>query len=1236
MLSTTGMQKKLRASQITTSKKTENKEANGFMENTKPKEKAKNIEETLYERVSVEVVNKLLSNPSRSEKTTQFCYGITQNPIMLDEKNNEYYHIKSDYKFGKTIDFGRLYTKNSLQGCAGYLRRLTSDMYYHDIDMVNAFPSILVQICNKFNVKCTVLKNYVNEKDSIITQIMKDHPQLSYQDVKKMFLICMHNGHKLKDQSISSYENIFLNEFTLELNTIAYALMKMEHFKKMKNLVYRPDMDKHNKCGTFISWICQDIESKVVLAAKAFFEHRDYVVGVLVFDGLMIEKKHNNIQQSLLNELSTFCYKKTGFRMNFIEKSMKPSNQDKHKAFSQIEIQQDCATPYCIHDEIVMFDYNGTLVNKNKKLRPGLQNLTKLKKAGFKIGIWSNAEKQNINVERIERKCNIKFDLVLDKNSCERPDAQYLRDHTSLNKYDYLKIPSKRFDMTKVWLVDDTPEKIPSKERHRVLSISTWTRDPNDCEIERIVRDILLKNVVKKDRVEVDDNVVEIYPSVIESEHETEYTRRVRKIDFGNRVFLNEKRCIAINASMNMGKSHQSCAYLRREMKKDPNFKCIIVTARIQQASTVMGQLRKGGVQGFQLYNDKNTNIETARLLVIQYESLHRLSISGTFIPYNLLLIDEYRGVCNQISSPTNGNNLVQNYDTFKFLHKTSKRLLLLDAFLFSDGLCKGFLDYVFEDTPNDILYFDYKYVSLERNIEFQSSDQIIMKCKEAMKRNKFARQALIFRSKSQMKKTIEILGLNPNKVLQISSDTPDKFDPDQPETVNMEIFQNIDQFFSDNRQIQYFCFTSKVTVGADIQTFFDSIFMFASAFDGPCARDTFQMVGRFRNIVNGTIYVQLPSVLEIKDVSYLSELNRLKSRQSIAKELNQIYLKSDRELIQDKICYSTTSLMEIAAHVSYESRRDYCGDFDRLCKMQNCNVSTSKVIISTDRSKQLTEDRILATKNFEEVTKESEETSLKMIKDLTHGELVDEITHLLTQRKRGQLNTHQHTLLKFMRTANHFPDIYQKMELSDMKFCTENKAQLIACKWIQENKKENRISRELHYMHNIGGMPEECKFMQQSYEFVSEALKLAKVEDFNDEKTTFNAISIQPMAKKMEQILDHSLEYRAGRNQTNKKLPVVERAISKLRRELKAHGFELKSQKLGPKTKQVRKYHVQMNGKIKRLLPSFSMNTRKQIISGREKRKRNDDDLPTHKRVCFSHIRQEQQEEQFQTISYL
>ena len=66
---------------------------------------------------------------------------------------------------------------------------------YHDLDMKNAHPTILLQYCQKNDIKCENLEHYVNNRDEVIQKIMNVY-NLEKGDVKQLFLSVMNGGKR--------------------------------------------------------------------------------------------------------------------------------------------------------------------------------------------------------------------------------------------------------------------------------------------------------------------------------------------------------------------------------------------------------------------------------------------------------------------------------------------------------------------------------------------------------------------------------------------------------------------------------------------------------------------------------------------------------------------------------------------------------------------------------------------------------------------------------------------------------------------------------------------------------------------------------------------------------------------------------------------------------------------------------------------------------------------------------
>ena len=144
------------------------------------------------------------------EKKKEFDPLILLKKIVKNKSpiNNVTYQPSKNLK-----NMGRLFAQSaSLQNLPCEFRGAIGNDYY-DLDMKNAHPSILLQYCQKNDIKCEALEHYVSNRDVIIEKIMKDY-QLEKGDVKQLFLSVMNGGKR--DGIIDS----FFMKFKLECERI--------------------------------------------------------------------------------------------------------------------------------------------------------------------------------------------------------------------------------------------------------------------------------------------------------------------------------------------------------------------------------------------------------------------------------------------------------------------------------------------------------------------------------------------------------------------------------------------------------------------------------------------------------------------------------------------------------------------------------------------------------------------------------------------------------------------------------------------------------------------------------------------------------------------------------------------------------------------------------------------------------------------------------------------------------
>ena len=142
-----------------------------------------------------------------------------------------------------------------------------------DIDMVNSHPVILLNLCQKNEISCNILKNYVENRDIILE---------SFGDNKKLFkelLLTILNGGFKQNYSdiirINSYLNLLEKEI-IEIQKYFYSKDK-RYFEKGFNYM-----------GKNLSRVILDVENQILQVMINYFFLKRINILTLEYDGLEI------------------------------------------------------------------------------------------------------------------------------------------------------------------------------------------------------------------------------------------------------------------------------------------------------------------------------------------------------------------------------------------------------------------------------------------------------------------------------------------------------------------------------------------------------------------------------------------------------------------------------------------------------------------------------------------------------------------------------------------------------------------------------------------------------------------------------------------------------------------------------------------------------------------------------------------------------------------------------------
>jgi|TARA_R110000803_G_scaffold178832_1_gene241264 hypothetical protein len=210
---------------------------------------------------------------------------------------------KSKVKYEKKDKFGILrdYAVLSIQALPTAFRGLICKRM-NDVDMVNAHPVIIYNLCKQHNISCLYLKEYCENRKKIIAE-----KKCSKMDIIK----------SINKQTLIKADN-WLKSFDIEMKEIQKKLYEMDEYEPQRIL---SESKQKNKKGTFMSHLATSFEVKII---HSVIHSIDLNIGVLMYDGFMF---YDEKPENLLQDLSLMVKDKTGFDIEWSYKEHDDSLQ---------------------------------------------------------------------------------------------------------------------------------------------------------------------------------------------------------------------------------------------------------------------------------------------------------------------------------------------------------------------------------------------------------------------------------------------------------------------------------------------------------------------------------------------------------------------------------------------------------------------------------------------------------------------------------------------------------------------------------------------------------------------------------------------------------------------------------------------------------------------------------------------------------------------------------------------
>jgi len=208
--------------------------------------------------------------------------------------------------------FGRYFADQglSLQNISRQIRHTICDEAFgFDLDFKNCHPTIAKHLCEKHNIPCQYLTEYINNRDDIIKMITNtfnfvnggaEH-QMTKDEVKTMLLACLNGGKlpKLPTNMKDSKVYQFITNYDAEMKNMISKLQDFyPKYKQTAELANNKRKFSRNGYtnigGTTCNYLFCVYENQMLQILKDEAEKLNLKVSVLAFDGLMIDSRKTN------------------------------------------------------------------------------------------------------------------------------------------------------------------------------------------------------------------------------------------------------------------------------------------------------------------------------------------------------------------------------------------------------------------------------------------------------------------------------------------------------------------------------------------------------------------------------------------------------------------------------------------------------------------------------------------------------------------------------------------------------------------------------------------------------------------------------------------------------------------------------------------------------------------------------------------------------------------------------
>lgn len=397
-----------------------------------------------------------------------------------------------------------------------------------------------------------------------------------------------------------------------------------------------------------------------------------------------------------------------------------------------------------------------------------------------------------------------------------------------------------------------------------------------------------------------------------------------------------------IVAGMGIGKTVTLIDYI----KKHPKKKIIMLSNRIALTNEIISKMNKAmktPEEHFMSYQDTKERLVGFKRLVIQTESLNRLSTESLANEDFLLILDESESIIKQFSSTTHRDNLNKNIMIFMYLIYKAKNIIALDATMTmaTHNVIKAVMD---DYKRKDVTYTFYQNdCKTQNDMTFNmtaSRNSWLSKLIDCVRRGK--------------KCVVALNSKNTARSLKIALETEFKdtieighYDSETLASVKRKHFSDVNKYWSKYDVLLY-----TPTAGAGI-SFEKKHYDYLFGYFVSCSCDAeacIQLLGRVRDIRSKEAYIYADPIKNNVKTTKEAILNsRLESHN---RDLNAGILEPDRINTEGLLEYKLTPKLELQLTNIATRNRSRKDLFDRIVRILHIYCDNVKLYVADPKIK--------------------------------------------------------------------------------------------------------------------------------------------------------------------------------------------------------------------------------------------------------------------------------------------